>query len=41
VVNIRPAIPTRLIESTEKEAEAFFTEENKAAGMRLRNALQH
>ncbi|MDR2272932.1 MAG: histone H1 [Sphingobacterium sp.] len=29
-----------LIEGAEKEAEAFFKKNNKAAGTRLRNALQ-
>ena len=30
----------QLIADTEKEAEAFFSKGNKAAGTRLRNALQ-
>ncbi|WP_104381799.1 histone H1 [Sphingobacterium sp. HMA12] len=29
-----------LIEGAEKDAEAFFNKNNKAAGTRLRNALQ-
>ena len=30
----------QLIADTEKEAESFFSKGNKAAGTRLRNALQ-